>query len=223
MKFIKMIASAAAALIILSSCQDVFTASVFSFVETDISTMNDTQKVSYASDLLATGTAAELAEAYSAIEALLPDDYATADDLTADELELVLLAADLAVGSSGIGDAVTDALGMFTSGEEGGEASVDDIIAGIDTENLESAVTLIEAAEANGAALSSEQYTNAAAAQLLVVLADVEDLGVADPSELNDSIPEQAAVIADLEQALNWAEAGGMDPSMFGDGIEMPA
>ena len=202
--------------IVISSCQDVFTTSAFSFVQTDMTTMTDSQKVSYAEDLLSSGTAEELAAAYTQIAALLPADLSTADP------DLLILAADLAVGSSGIGDAVSGALAVFSSGEEITEESITEIFDSINTDNLADAVTLIEAAEAGGVELTTEQYTNAAAAQVLVVLDQVEALGVADPSSLDDSIPEQAAIIEELEQALTWAEAGGIDLSLFGGGISLP-
>ena len=59
--------------------------------------MSDEQKVSYAEDLLSSGTATteELLAAYEAVAATLPDDLSTADP------ETLLLAADLAIGASG--------------------------------------------------------------------------------------------------------------------------
>lgn len=205
--------------LIFTSCQQIFTISAFSFVETDISTMTEEQQVSYAEDLLLSGTATteELQAAYDAVFEQLPDDWGDADP------EALVLAADLAIGASGVGGAVTDALEVFTSDGEPSAEDIEAIYSSIDTDNLSAAVDLIVAAEAiEGVTLSSEQYTNAAAAQVLVVLADVEALGVADPSALDDSIPAQAAIIADLEQALTWADAGGVDLSMFGEGISLP-
>lgn len=190
--------SAVLILIVLSSCQQVFTTSAYFWVENDISTMTDEQQVSYAEDLLSSGTTEELADAYAAIEELLPENYDTATDLTEEEVEIVLLAADLAVGSSGVGDAITSALDAFATGEGLDESLLDDI----DTTNLESAVSLIEAAEDNGAELSTEQYTNAAAAQMLVVVeaaGGIDNLGTVDPAD------------PDLVQAQTWAEAGGID------------
>ncbi len=207
--------SAVLILIAFSSCQQVFTTSAYFWVETDFSTLTEDQQVSYAEDLLSSGTTEELLEAYAAIEELLPDDYTTATDLTDEEVELVLLAADLAVGSSGIGDAISGALDAFATGEGLDETLLDDI----DTANLESAVSLIEAAEDNGAELSTEQYTNAAAAQMLVVMDDAEALGLTADT-LDESDPAQAAIIEDLEQAQAWATAGGIDiESLLAGGV----
>jgi len=197
------ITAAAAAVVIIiafSSCQQVFTASALAWVETDITSMSDTQKVSYAEDLLSSGTTstADFAAAYDEIAALLPDDLSTADS------DLLILAADLAVGSSGIGDAVNDALSVVAGGTAD-EAALTDMLASLDaldTTNLSSAVDLITAAEAGGAELTSEQYANAAAAQLLVVAdaADgIENLSTVDPAD------------PDLVQAQTWAAAAGID------------
>jgi len=198
----KITAAVAAVVIIIafSSCQQVFTASALAWVETDITSMSDTQKVSYAEDLLSSGTTstADFAAAYDEIAALLPDDLSTADS------DLLILAADLAVGSSGIGDAVNDALSVVAGGTAD-EAALTDMLASLDaldTTNLSSAVDLITAAEAGGAELTSEQYANAAAAQLLVVAdaADgIENLSTVDPAD------------PDLVQAQTWAAAAGID------------
>ena len=50
------------------------------------------------------------------------------------------------------------------------------------------------------------------AAQLLVV---INELDGADPSTLDENDP----IAEDLEQALAWADAGGLDPSLFGEGF----
>jgi len=221
---IKVLVLAAAAVFMFTACQDLFTTSLFSFVEADMSVMSPEQKVSYAEDLLLSGSPEELAAAYAEIAKLLPDDYMTADDLTDEELELVILAADLAIGASGVGDAVTGAIALFTGGDDPVvlEEGINDLIGDIDLSSLENSVGMIEAAENNDAELSTQQYSNAAAAQLLVVLHDVEGLGIASPSELDPDNEDHDEIIADLEQALDWADAGGFDPSILGDGIAMP-
>ncbi|MBI9108248.1 MAG: hypothetical protein JEZ04_15970 [Spirochaetales bacterium] len=190
-----MIKAAVAAIfivIVFSSCQQVFTSSVYFWAEADMSTMTADQKISYAEDLLSCGTTAELAAAFAEIFALLPDDLSTADS------GLLLLAADLAVGSSGLGAAITGALEAVTSGGDLGAT----LLEAIDTTNLATAVSLIAAAEDNGADLSSEQYTNAAASQLLVV---------AETAGGIDNLGSVAADDPGLLQAQTWAEAGGID------------
>ncbi|MDC7225550.1 MAG: hypothetical protein PQJ61_02170 [Spirochaetales bacterium] len=213
----------------LSSCQDVFTTSVFeNLYEPDYETMSDEQKISYAEDLLATGSTEELEEAYDEITDLIEDEDIDLDstELTDDELELVELAAELAIGASGIGDAVTDAIGTFASGEEFAEDDIMEIFESLETGNLEDAVGFFETLEANADegedALTDEQYTTAAAAQLIVVMEDFSALeGTADEvASYDDLDPDNnavhAAIVEDLEQALEWADSGGFDASTFG-------
>ena len=218
MKYIKLLVAAAAVSAVLLSCQDVFTTSVFESVYVlDYDSMSNEQKVSYAEGLLATGSEEELEAAYAEIAEMLEGVDLNSSELTEEDVELIELAADLAIGASGVGDAVTDALGAFTSTDEDADpaAAAEAILGGFDDsdyESLESAVALVAAAENNGAELTSEQYTNAAAAQLLVV---INELDGADPSTLDENDP----IAQDLEQALAWADAGGLDPSLFGEGF----
>ncbi len=197
-----MVAVLISAALILASCQQVFTSSVYTLLgySTDMSSMTDEQKVSYAQDLLSSGSAEDMQTAYDEIFAMLGDDLSTADP------ELVLLAADLAVGASGLGDAVTDGLELLTSGSEDADAMAS-LIEGIDTDNLADAVTLMEAAEASGTDITEEQYANAAAAQLLVAAdGDINNLDFETPDD-------------DLQQALDWAVLGGVDlESLFAGG-----
>ncbi len=197
-----MVAVLISAALILASCQQVFTSSVYTLLgySTDMSSMTDEQKVSYAQDLLSSGSAEDMQTAYDEIFAMLGDDLSAADP------ELVLLAADLAVGASGLGDAVTDGLELLTSGSEDADAMTS-LIEGINTDNLADAVTLMEAAEASGTEITEEQYANAAAAQLLVAAdGDINNLDFESPDD-------------DLQQALDWAVLGGVDlESLFAGG-----
>ena len=198
------IAAAAAALIIgvlFSSCYQVFTSSAFEWAKPDISQMSAEQQVSYAEDLLTTGTKEEQAAALTEIQELLPADLSTADS------DLLLLAADLAVGSSGMGEAVDSMLEMATSTTDATPESQAEMmetlaaaISSIDTSNLASAVDYVAAAEASGATLTSEQYANAAAAQLLVVVnGDIANIATVNPEDPG------------LAQAMSWAESAEID------------
>lgn len=218
---IKMLAITAAAAVLLTSCQDLFMTSAFSFVEPDITKMGKEQQISYAEDLLANGTEEELEAAYEAIEDLI-EDIDSSDGYQEDELDLLVLGADLAIGASGIGEAIDNAIDSLTSPDETDPSALADKFLesfdDADYTSLEDAVTLIETAEAEGAELTPEQYTNAAAAQLLVVLHDVTNIvGVENPEDLDPDLHTE--VYNDLQQALDWAEKGGLDPSIFGDGI----
>lgn len=172
--------------------------------------MNDAQKVTYAEDLLASGTATdeELLEAFEEVYATLPDDLSDADS------ETLLLAADLAIGASGTGTLVDTALETLTAAEVTPDSEQDllDAFNDLNTVALSSAVTLIEAAEDNGAVISSDQYANAAIAQIVVIASGV-DGGVEGLADATLSAEDEE----DLNQALDWAALGGFDTSMLGD------
>ena len=82
----------------------------------------------------------------------------------------------------------------------------------LDSTSLANAVTLMEAAEANPEAdISPDQYANAAVAQIVVVAEANGGLeGLADATL---SAEDEAA----LDQAMDWADLGGFDTTMFGD------
>ncbi|TFG63763.1 MAG: hypothetical protein E4H36_04800, partial [Spirochaetales bacterium] len=81
------------------SCQRIFTYSPLSFLQRDPSSLSAQQQVNYAEDILASGTAEDMAAAYALIQALLAADPGNAD--------LQLLAAQLAIGGSGLGSLMT--------------------------------------------------------------------------------------------------------------------
>ena len=223
MKNFRVVIAAVTAFTALSSCYNVFTTSVFEDVPVDMAAMTDAQAVSYAEDLLATGDADQLAEAYGEIAGIITEQGIdlSSTELTDEQIELVELAANLAVGSSGIGDAITGALDTFANMNEETniEEEVNNILESLDTTNLDSAVGYFETIIANAdpeseePPLTDEQYLNAAAAQLLVVIDDaggVDNLGAVDPED------------PDLAQALDWAIAGGGDLSSMLGGLAIP-
>ena len=213
--------TAIATLVLFSSCYQVFTASAFEWAKPDITKLPPEQKVSYAKDLLTNGTTEQKAQAFKEINDLLPDDVSSSTSLTAEQKEMVLLAADLAIGSSNIGGAVSEALSAISTAGTGDAASMTEtaeaIFESIDSENLDDAVSLIKAAENNDVALTTEQYANAAAAQLFVV---VEDLGgvnnLGNIATLDPNDPDDQQTLANVQQAATWAEAGGVDLSTLG-------
>jgi hypothetical protein len=93
---------------------------------------------------------------------------------------------------------MSSALEAVSSGEDVSASLLEDI----DTAYLQNAVDMVKAAEEGGATLTAEQYTNAAAAQMLVVIDDaggIDNIDSIDPAD------------PDLVQAQAWAEAGGID------------
>jgi len=194
-------------LIAMTGCQDIFTYSVLAPLATSPADMTTAQLESYAEGALSSGDSAAMKAAYDALAASLPDDVATNPDLC-------LLATDLAIGGSGIPNAVTGALSLVTSipadptPEETAalETAITNLIGEIDTTILADSVDIFEdladlAATDSTVEISDTQYTNAAAA---LVFAIVTDPDVADP-----------AADPRMTTAGEWATAAGFDMTML--------
>lgn len=181
-------------------CQDVFTFSPFEALQRDPASLPDEQKKTYATSVLANGTREEMNEAYTIISDMAEKNK--------DDGDLQLLAADLAMGSSGMGDIIDSVSTLISSGSteevtedpEGSLESFETMVENLDTEKLTAVSTYIEAAETAGAEVSSSQYVNAgmALAAKEVKEKGVDNIDIENPSE-------------DLQKALDYAEKGGVD------------
>src|SRR6056297_3393892 len=89
--------------ILLISCEQMFTYSMFEWAQRDPSNLSDDQQISYAKSVLGSGDKEAMADAYEAIK-----------DNTDPEVQL--LASKLAVGASGLNEAVEAAISDFESG-----------------------------------------------------------------------------------------------------------
>jgi hypothetical protein len=174
-------------LISLSSCQDVFTYSPLQFLQRDPENLPDKQKVKYAEDMLANGSQKDMKDAYKLVEDMLKDDP--------DNAELHLLAADLAIGASGINDAVS------SIDPSSGGGSYDDILKDLDTDMLDEVGGHVEAAESSGADVSDSQYVNASMA---IVASEAKEKGGFDNIDWEN--PND-----DIQQAKDFADKGGVD------------
>ncbi len=158
MKKIKFIVLAVITIIIYTSCQQIFTYSVLEWAQRDPSSLPPEQQIAYAESILSSGNTAAMADAYAVIDALV-----TADP---DNVELQLLAADLAIGGSGITDAIAN-LDL-----ENLDTSVETILASLDLALVAASADHIIAAEAlDPTAISEEQYLNTG----LILLAKAAD------------------------------------------------
>lgn len=190
-------------LFLFISCQDVFTTSAFSWAATDLADMSGEQQIAYAEEIVKSGDSDAMADAFDAIVDDLP---VTA----AEDPELYLLATDLAMGGSGLPDAITEVVAILPDIDDLTEAELEeqitDIIEGIDVAYLEDSVALfteVLAVEGVSDDITESQYTNAAVAQIFVIY---EEVGA-----------ENVTSHADYAQALEWAELGGMDIDSFND------
>lgn len=186
----------AAAIILPISCQRVFTFSPFSSLQRDPSDLSEEEQQRYALDALASGDAAAMAEAYDLIAAQLANDP--------DNGELHLLAADLAIGASGIGDLVG------SIDPDSGFGDPDALGEGLDTDMLAQVDGHISQAEGAGETVSDSQYVNASAAIIFHKASENED-GFDGLDWENDE---------DLIRAKGYAENGGVDIESLFDGGE---
>ncbi len=180
--------------VLFISCQAVFTTSPLAGFQREMTALSADAKLTYAEDLLASGSQEELAAAYAII-----DELAAASD----DPEISLLAVDLAIAASGLEDVMLDALAALGGGDVGEDDAGGflDSLEDLDTDMLGAAVDHLENAEGlEGADIAPDQYINAAAAQLLVVAKD--EGGMENIDWENDP---------DVAQAIDWAELGGLD------------
>src|SRR6056297_2236543 len=140
--------------LLLTSCEQMFTYSMFEWAQRDPSNLSEAQQVSYAQNVLGTGDQQTMADAYEAIK----------DN---EEPEVQLLASKLAVGASGINEAVEQALSDLESGSTG---SLESYLDSIDSTMLDNAVKSMTAAAddiATASEVTSEEYLTVAAAGLI--------------------------------------------------------
>ncbi|MEA1911055.1 MAG: hypothetical protein U9N32_05175, partial [Spirochaetota bacterium] len=131
MKKIKFIVLALITILICTSCQQIFTYSALEWAQRDPSDLPPAQQISYAESILSSGDTDAMADAYAVIDNLLDDDP--------ENVDLHLLAADLAIGGSGITDAIEN-LDLDNL-----DTSVEDILATIDLDLVAASAEHIEA------------------------------------------------------------------------------
>ncbi len=184
--------------LLLASCQQIFTFSPVSWAQRDPANLPDDQKVAYAEGVLSSGDTDAIAEAYEII-----NDLVSANP---DDVELQLLAADLALGGSGIADAIEN-IDIDTLGS----GSIEDILTGIDLDLVSASADHVIAAEAlDPTAVSEEQYLNTG----LILLAQAAD--EAGGFSALSTITSSDAGWSTLVQADDFITKGGGDIADYG-------
>ena len=164
----------------------------------DPSDMSDAQLEVYAETVLSSGNASDMADAFEAVQDNLPAD-------AADDPEMYLLAADLALGGSGLTEAITDVLPDVLDGGIDETFDYESILESFDDALIAESVAVFEdVAAVEGADISESQYVNAAVAQALVIINEAG--GDLDAVDEND--PR-------MDQVEAWAELGGVDISYY--------
>ncbi|HOV62966.1 MAG TPA: hypothetical protein PLG43_03675 [Spirochaetia bacterium] len=201
--------------LILASCQQVFTYSPLAVFQRDpadvMAGMTTEQKAAYAQSLLdRQADPQDLAVAYDEIASVAGTDP-----------ELNLLAANLAIGAGGLGEAVDSIL--ETVGE-GGEVDFTSILGSLDMTMLANVPDHFEVAVASGADIDPNEYINASAALIITLATDSNLDGIPDDfshtfdsidwdtvlAATPESLPFPGAASGSVEEALNWAVMGGM-------------
>ena len=185
-----------ALLLLFIGCQDIFTQSAFTWAAQDPADMSGDQLEAYAEDVVKSGDTDAMAETFDALEPTLP---AAAED----DPELYLLASDLAMGGSGLSEALSE---VFQAGEDTElvfEDVLNDVISGLDAVYLQDSIDIFaDVATAAGGDPSIEiedsQYVNAAIAQAILIYEDIGAYGTPDPADPR------------VIQAEAWAAAGGL-------------
>ena len=206
MKKIKFIVLAVITILIYTSCQQIFTYSVLEWAQRDPASLPEAQQIAYAESILSSGDTEAMAEAYAVI-----DDLVTANP---DDVDLRLLAADLAIGGSGITDAIAN-LDL-----ENLDTSVETILASLDLTLVAASADHIIAAEAlDPTAISAEQYLNTG----LILLSKAADES-GDFTSLNTIIIGVPVELGEttLIQAQDFIVKGGGNIADYGITVTFP-
>jgi hypothetical protein len=155
-------------LMLLGGCEQIFTYSPLTWAQRDPSNLPIEQRIAYAEAALSGGDAATLKAAYDAIKNNTDPD-------------VQYLAAKVAVGASGLNEAVSTAFSSVDSIED---LNPDEILDSIDSTWITNAETSLLSAHINGAHIAAEDYLTVTA-MLLIKDAKAngntfEDLGVFD-------------------------------------------
>ncbi|GEM_PF-954272 len=200
--FLLMIAGVSMLLLMLSSCQAVFTYSPLSFLQRDPSTLSEAERVAYAEDALSSGDTTAMQKAYDSLKALLADNP---DDPTLNEL-----AAKLAVELSGVPTLVEGII----SGEIDitGTTASQDIAnflsgSGVDPSYMEEAADYYVAADTGGADLNSTDYVMGSIG-LLIKAADEASGNTGDYSTIEDPSTWNSTARSTATDALNFLNEG---------------
>ena len=199
----------AVTLLALSGCEQFFTTNVFSPFQRDPSKLSFEQQISYGRSALNSGDADAMADAYDALSDSL-------DDRNNDDPDLNSLAAELAIGASGLTDTLPDLADAAINGNFSNQTelanAVNDVLGDVDYGYIDEAKSQLDQIQANGGEVSAEQYLFVAAGLVMKegqAAGGIENLDATSGSESDAFIDaaiadlqargEDAALLADLE------------------------
>lgn len=156
-------------MILLFSCEAVYTTSLLEWAQRDPSNLSTAGKIAYAEDALAAGDRDALKKAYDALKDTSDPD-------------LMPFVAELALGAAGVTEALADMLGKVAAGTSEAEikTALEDALAAFSAGDLDliaEAAALIDAAVIGGADITAAQYFTAGVGMLVVALDKAVELG----------------------------------------------
>ncbi len=153
-------------LMVISSCEAVFTYSPVSFLQRDPANMPTAQKITYAEDALASGETAAMQKAFNNIKELAKN--------SPDDPDINMLAAKLAVELSGVPDVVDQIVqGDIDLSSDNAEEEIAEFLEKVNPELMVEAGQYYQNADSNGGDLSSTDYIMGAMGILLDAADDV--------------------------------------------------
>ena len=193
----------------LSSCEKVFTTSPFSGMTRDPSDMSVDQQIAYGENALASGDQKSMQDAYDALAKSLEDGKGDGDAHS--------LAADLAMGASGVNDVLPDLTEAATSGSldntDEMADTLNDSLDKIDADYVDEAQKQVDAAEQNGGEVTEDQYLTVAAGMVLAAGKEkegIENVGKDDADEVKQFVDKAVentgatdGPLKDMQDALN--------------------
>ena len=185
--------------LLVASCENVFTTSLFSFLQRDPSQLSPEQQIAFGEDALASGDPAKMAEAYEVLK-------------DSDDPQTQLLAADLALGAVELEGTLLQAASADDP-VQAIEESLDDFT-DEDFAMMRDAAALVESAD-DSVEPTAEQYFFAAAG-LIAAAADEND-GTAGL----DTDPPPAAVEDEVNQAKAFLDAAAASLQASGESTDV--
>jgi hypothetical protein len=191
------------ALLVLSSCERVFTSSPFDFLQRDPSTYSLAQLLTYADDALASGNQAAMAAAFG----LLADST---------DPETQLVAVELAFGAAGVGPALTSMVAGLVADGADPEAVVAEAMDGFSEADLAMLVAAADLLDQSDETTepTAEQYAFAAIGLLAAAADDADGIGNLNPPPAGsdaETYVDQAGSFLDESTALLLTGGGSTD------------
>ena len=209
MSRVRTIVMVSVTLLLLAGCEQFFSTNLLSGMRRDPKNLSFDQQVAYAQSALNSGDRDAMGDAYDALSESL-------EDQDNDDPELNSLAAELAIGASGLNDTVPDLVdaaveGDFSNKTELGNA-VNDVLDDVDYDYINEAAGQVEQIQANGGEVSEEQYLLVGAG---LVMEDAQAAGGVE--NIDASSPSRTFV----EDAVTDLESRGDDSELLNDLVDM--